>query len=141
MKCWFSKDTNTTHSHIVEVYMTGDLAFQEIALGKESMSGWWCMLCKASRAKFLDEDSKMWTMDEYQQCGLIAMNNPKDEPELRVKQSPWWPFIPLTHYVSPLFHNKIGIGNLLLDLLRDIINEYIKHKHRGKKQFDYQFLH
>ena len=124
--CWFSKDIKTTHSHIVDVYVTGNLAFQAMALRKESMSGWWCMLCKASRAKFLDEDSEMWTMDEYRQCGLIAENNPKDEPELGVKQRPWWPFIPLTHYVSPLLHNEIGIGNLLLDLLRDIINEYVE---------------
>jgi hypothetical protein len=28
--------------------------------------------------------------------------------------------------VSPLLHNEIGIGNLLLDLLRDIINEYVE---------------
>ncbi len=39
VKCWFSKDTKTTHSHIVEVYVTGDLAFQAMALGKESISG------------------------------------------------------------------------------------------------------
>ena len=60
MKCWFSKDIKT-----MDVYVTGDLAFQAMALGKESMSVWWCMLCKASRAKFLDKDSEMWTMDEY----------------------------------------------------------------------------
>ncbi len=88
-------------SHIINVCITGNLTFQALALWKESMSGWWCMLCKASRAKLLDEDSKMWRMDEYQQYGLIANNNPMDEPELGVKQRLWWPFIPLTHYVSP----------------------------------------
>ena len=51
VKYWFSKDTKTTHTHIVDVYVTSDLAFQAMALGKESMSRWWCMLCKASRAK------------------------------------------------------------------------------------------
>ncbi len=40
VKCWFSKDIKTTHSHIVDVHVTGDLAFQAMALGKESMSGW-----------------------------------------------------------------------------------------------------
>jgi hypothetical protein len=48
-ECKFSKDTRSIHSHIVDIYVTGDLAFQAMALGKESMSGWWCMLCKASR--------------------------------------------------------------------------------------------
>jgi hypothetical protein len=35
VKCWFSKDIKTTHSHIIDVYVTGDLAFQAMALGKE----------------------------------------------------------------------------------------------------------
>jgi hypothetical protein len=39
VKCWFSKDTKTTHTHIVDVYVTGNLAFQAMVLGKESMSG------------------------------------------------------------------------------------------------------
>ena len=46
--CEFSKDTRSMHSHLVDMYVTGDLAFQAMALGKESMSGWWCMLCKTS---------------------------------------------------------------------------------------------
>jgi hypothetical protein len=46
VKYWFSKDTKTTHSHIVNVYVTSNLAFQAMALGKESMSGW-CGACCA----------------------------------------------------------------------------------------------
>jgi len=63
------------NSHIVDIYLTGDLAFQAMALGKESMAGWWCMQCKAN-------------------------------------------------YVSPLLHCEIGIGNVIFELLRDIINEH-----------------
>ncbi len=59
LECEFNKNTRSTHSHIVDMYVTGDLAFQAMALGKESMSGWWCMLCKASRRQFLDEQSEM----------------------------------------------------------------------------------
>jgi hypothetical protein len=58
--CEFSKDTRSMHSHLVDMYVTGDLAFQAMALGKESMSGWWCMLCKASRKQFLDEHGGGW---------------------------------------------------------------------------------
>jgi hypothetical protein len=39
---------------ILDVYITGDLAFQAMALGKESMSGHWCMQCASSKAQFLD---------------------------------------------------------------------------------------
>ncbi len=41
---------------IVNVYNTGNLAFQAMALGKESMAGYWCMQCKPNS----------WTTE---QCG------------------------------------------------------------------------
>ena len=123
--CEFSKDTRSMHSHLVDMYVTGDLAFQAMALGKESMSGWWCMLCKASRKQFLDEQSEMWTMDELVSCGMNAESSNK-EPLLGIKQRPWWPFIPLTKYVTPLLHCEIGIGNDLFTMLRNIINEHIE---------------
>ena len=112
VECKFSKDTHSMHSHIVDIYVTGDLAIQAMALEKESMSGWWCMLCKASRREFLEDQSKMWTMDE---------------------QRPWWSFIPLTNYVSPLLHCEIGIGNDLFGMLCDITNEHIETYSPGEE--------
>jgi hypothetical protein len=44
-----------------------------------------------------------------------------------VKQKPWWDFIPVTHYMIPLLHCIIGVGNQLLDMLRDIINEHLEN--------------
>ena len=105
--------------------LTGNLAFQAMALRKESMAGWWCMLCKASRAQFLDEDIEKWIMDDLVSCGINVKSN-NNEPKLGVKQQPWWPFIPLTNYVSLLLHCDTGIGNLIFELLRDIINEHIE---------------
>ena len=45
---------NVTPGHIpiTEVFVTGDLAFQAMALGKESMAGHWCMQCKAANTNF-----------------------------------------------------------------------------------------
>ncbi len=107
------------------MHVTGDLVFQAMALGKESMAGWWCMLCKASRSQFLDKNSKMWTMDDLVRCEIIAESN-NDEPQLGAKQRPWWPFIPLTNYVSPLLHYEIGIGNVIFELFWDVINQHIE---------------
>ena len=42
------------HISITEVFVTGDLAFQAMALGKELMAGHHCMQCKASRQQFTD---------------------------------------------------------------------------------------
>jgi hypothetical protein len=119
------KQNCSINSHIVDIYLTGDLAFQAMALGKESMATWWCMQCKATRSQFENENSEMWTMDELVRCGIIAEST-NDEPKLGIKQRPWWPFIPLTNYVSPLLHCEIGIGNVIFELLRDIINEHIE---------------
>ncbi len=124
LECKF-KQNYSINSHIVDMYLTGDLGFQAMALWKESMAGWWCMQCKATRSQFMDENSKMWTMDELVWCGIIGEST-NNEPKLGIKQWPWWPFIPLTNYVSPLLHCEIGIGNVIFKLLRDIINEHIQ---------------
>ncbi len=35
------KQTCSQNSHLVDLYVTGVLAFQAMALGKQSMAGWW----------------------------------------------------------------------------------------------------
>jgi hypothetical protein len=132
LACEFNKDTRSVHSHLVDMYVTGDLEFQAMALGKESMSGWWCMLCKASRKQFLKEQSEMWTMDELVSCGMMAETS-RSKPKLGMKQRLWWPFIPLTKYATPLLHCEIGIGNDLFTMLRDIINEHIETYSPGEE--------
>ena len=47
-----TEPTTTTYTPITEVFVTGDLAFQAMALGKESMAEHWCMQCKASCHQF-----------------------------------------------------------------------------------------
>jgi hypothetical protein len=85
IECEF-KDARSINSLTIDTYVTGDLAIQEMALGKESMAGWWCMLCKLPRCKFMDNDREMWTMDEYVRCGLIAKNN-NNKPQLEINYS------------------------------------------------------
>ena len=62
-------DLNATSCHILttEVFVTGNLAFQAMALGKESMVGHWCMQCKASHQQFTDS-CELWTMDKPVRC-------------------------------------------------------------------------
>ncbi len=131
IECEF-KDARSINSLTIDTYVTGNLAFQAIALGKELMAGWWCMLCKSPWSKFMDDDREMWTMDKCVRCGLIAKNN-NNEPQLGVKKRPWWPFIPLTNYVTPLLHCEIGVGNIIFELLHDIINKYIERYAPGEE--------
>jgi hypothetical protein len=78
---------NATPSHIptTKVFVMGDLAFQAMALGKESMAGHWCMQCKATRQQFSD-DSELWMMDEFVRCSKDAETK-KGDPLLGVKKN------------------------------------------------------
>ncbi len=51
-----------------------------------------------------------------------------------MKKKPWWPFIPVSHYMVPLLHCEIGIGNQLLDMLWDIINEHLENMTHTKER-------
>ncbi len=64
-------------------------------------------------------------MEEY--CWLGDEAEKKGEPKLGVKKKPGWPFIPLSHFMVLLLHCEIGIGDQLLDMLRDIINEHLEN--------------
>ncbi len=66
-----TEPTTTTYTSITEVFVMGDLAFQAMAQGKESMARHWCMQCKASHLQF-KHDCEMWIMEELVRCGKDA---------------------------------------------------------------------
>ena len=49
-------------------------------------------------------------------------------------KKPWWLFIPVSHYMVLLLHCEIGIGNQLLDMLWDIINEHLENMTHTKER-------
>jgi hypothetical protein len=57
----------------VKLYVTGNLAFQTMVFGKESMSGHWCMQCTMQMQCTLTLDQmnavKMWTIEECCRLG------------------------------------------------------------------------
>ncbi len=71
-------------------------------------------------------------MEDLVRCGKDAKKN-RGDPVLGVKKKPWWPFIPLAHYMAPLLHCEIGVGNLLLERLQAIINEHIARYSPGEE--------
>ncbi len=89
------------------------------------------MQCKATRQQFSD-NCELWTMDELVRCSKNAETK-KGDPLLGVKKKPWWPFLPLDHYMVPLLHCEIGIGNQLLHWLQAIINKHIACYSPGKE--------
>ena len=88
---------SATSQPIVEVIVTGDLAFQAMALGKESMAGHWCMQCTSPKATFL-EDGMLWKMEDMFRLGAKLKNG---QTQLGIKHQPWWPFILLKKLHGP----------------------------------------
>jgi hypothetical protein len=74
-----------SHTPTTKVFVTGDLAFQAMSLGKESMAGHWCMQCKASRHQFA-ANCKLWMMDELVRCSK-DVETKQGDPLLGVKKN------------------------------------------------------
>jgi len=55
----------------VEIFMTGDLAFYSLALGKENMAPHWCWRCKASKAEWTasvdNPVGELWTTENLEE--------------------------------------------------------------------------
>ena len=112
----------------VHLYVTGDLAFYAMVLGKEGMSGHWCHLCKISRKDFdnLAMEGELWTTKAMIETAKEVAESDSKKPKHGVKTKLWWPFIDIQNYVVPLLHTLIGIGNDILDNLKDIVNDKIE---------------
>ena len=52
---------------------------------------------------------------------------PKKNPTNGVKSVTWWPFIPMDHFIVPLLHCLIGVGDNMFTRFRDIVNEKIEY--------------
>ncbi len=74
----------------------------------------------------------MWTISDLVEAGEVAENS-DDDPKLGQKKKPWWNFIPLINYMSPLLYCEIGIGIMLLELFTEIINKHIEDYAPGEK--------
>ena len=50
-----------------------------------------------------------------------------NESHLGVKSKLWWDFIPIDHYVVPLLHCLIGIGDNIMTRFRHTVSEQIEY--------------
>ena len=133
-----------------ELYIVGDLAFYGMLLGKEGISGKWCHLCKMSAAEMtnLMASGEPWDgIHEMKQLASDQKKKLKDwedtsprkrtktppQPNLGMKDEPWWDFIPLDHYIVPLLHCEIGIGDLILSAFREFVSENIEYISSSEK--------
>ena len=89
----------------IEVYSTGDLAYQLMTQGREGMSGAHCMICQLTSKEFnhdREKDGQCWTFEELTKTAQEVKDKRKGDPLMGVKQQPWWPFLKFENQMVPL---------------------------------------
>lgn len=116
----------------VNLYITGDLAFYAIILGKDGMSPKWCHLCQVKEKERAEGVlGELWTIKSYvdayeTKVATGQYSHPSTKSYMGVKTRVWWDFIPISHYVVPLLHCLIGVGNDILNKFRRIVADEIE---------------
>ena len=96
---------------IDNLYVTGDLAFLVILLGKEFSSPKWCFKCKLHPKVWLEHGHKIgedWTINALR---LVSESDCTGPAWLGVKEVPIWEFVEVDKYICPVLHNYINLGN------------------------------
>ena len=102
-------------------FMSGDLAYDAMCLGKDSSSTAWCIYCKMRRAdwrKKHQHQAEVWTMESLHD--MAYDDSKKKSQRLGVKENmlPLFPAIQVIRWMVPLLHILLGVGN---DLLKNIL--------------------
>jgi hypothetical protein len=114
--------------------VVGDLKFYAQMLGRDNMSGSWCVWCKRAPNQWNTQDNvpleyqQEWTIDSLKaQKVLLSEGRLKKPVEIRgVVDFPLWDFIPVSHYIYPVLHGEIGLVNNVLDALYDILDDNVE---------------
>ena len=109
-------------------FLTGDLAFLSIMLGRETFSGWWCMYCMLFKPEWQEKPDTviqgLKIADLRQQHDDNITHNHKGKDMKGVKM---YPFIKEgTLVVFPVLHAMIGVGNNIMDYFFDEIDRFIE---------------
>ena len=126
------EDLKFLHHLPIEFFMTGDLAFYNVLLGKEHMSGHWCIWCKLASQEWKKvghNRGEPWTLDEMRELrASIENGNVDDIPQNRkgCTKEPLFPCVPVERYIYPPLHSQIGTGNMFLTCFFDWVDYRIE---------------
>jgi len=119
----------------IRFFVTGDLKFYAQMLGRDNMSGCWCMWCLKAPNEWKKQDDEIppsyaeeWTITKLKSHKLkVAQGMLKTPTEIRgVVDFPLWDFIEVINYVYPVLHGEIGLINLALDSFYDILDDNVE---------------
>ena len=137
--CWGNTHTHNTvlATSPVVLFMTGDLAFYSMVLGKEHMAPYWCWRCKSTKQQWTDVDPDVdgcpvgdnWSLaackDHLEQLENGDLNPKKPEQRLGVTKQALFCIEILNILVPPLHNNELFV-NTPLKALMSWINHCIE---------------
>ena len=127
------------HGSIDMLYVTGDLDFLVILLGKEFSSPKWCFKCKLHPKVWLEYGHKIGEDLTLNALRLISESYSTGSSRLSVNEAPIWECVEGDKYMFPVLHNQMNLSNNMLYNLFDYGNEFIE-KITSKEQVTRNFL-
>lgn len=70
----------------------------------------------------------------------MFISNKIESSRLGVKEDPYWEFIAVGHYISPILHNQINLGHDVLYNLLYYSNDKIEKNILKKKSFVIHYM-
>lgn len=125
---------NSEHNFTFETrtFVSGDMAFFAVALGKENMSTAWCTWCKLSKLQWSavgHEVGEPWTIEGINNIrDSVEINNMREIPE-NIKgctMRPLFDAVPVSNYILCMLHIIIGVGNTLIGSLLEWVEERVE---------------
>jgi hypothetical protein len=115
------------------IVVVGDLKFYAQLLGRENMSGSWCMWCDSHPSQWnndlsTDRENLLWTIQRLKEVkDKITRGELKQaKDKLGVVEYPIWDFIEPCNYMLPQLHIEIGLTNNVLDNFYDFIDDHVE---------------
>jgi hypothetical protein len=100
--------------------IVGNLKFFAQMLGRENMSGSWCMWCHSHPSEWhsFGQNFPCWTIESLKSHKDEVIHEKYKDPKdiCGVVSYPVWDFVELSHYILPELHIEIGLLNNALDI-------------------------
>jgi len=155
--CWGkpTNDCTVLQTAPIQFFMTGNLAFYSMALGKENASPAWCWRCQQSKRDWSPQDSddlepkdlgEPWTIDKLKThlAELDRGDRDKNDPQQKkgVTAMPLFDCIPVANILVPPLHNTELFVNTPINSFLKFVNHRIENLPEAitearEKQLDY----
>ena len=116
------------------IFVTGDLAFYAMALGKPNTSSYWCTWCSMKKTAFGQKvHGQLWTLERLKDTKQLFDNRTAKSKKNRdgVSTSPLIDAVEPIDYIFPVLHEQIGLVNKSLKHMNDWAEKYVEKLPEG----------